>query len=404
MSDPLMTIPALRAAVLVPVLLGVQRQLPEERAGVPDPVRPGFEEATANTLVTLTAARLHRPVLLPVRPRRPDRRSLRQGDHRAARETRRDRRLGARRRRLLAALRADHVRHAVPVRRHRDAVRADQIRHPPRSSEEGRAARRQCAGRRRDLHGDPARHHRRRLAAKEGVHPVYFAVADLVFSLRLLGIEPADPATTGQGAPNLCVDRNIARSTGSLLKDLWIDNRLWWGGLVTSWFWLVGAVALSLMPPLVKGVLGAAKTSSPRISRSSRSRSRSARCLRPGSRMAASCCSRRWSAHFCSRSSRSTSALPPGRADRDRRSSASREVFSSWQGHPHRDRPCWPCDRGRPVHRAVVRRRPVLGRRRQARPRGRRRQRAQCGVHRRRHADRRGAAGLRPRRCRNCSS
>ena len=29
-----------------------------------------------------------------------------------------------------------------------------------------------------------------------------------------------------------------------------------WGALVTSWFWLVGAVALSLMPPLVKNVLG----------------------------------------------------------------------------------------------------------------------------------------------------
>src|SRR5207342_924416 len=62
---------------------------------------------------------------------------------------------------------------------------------------------------------------------------------------------------TGQGAPQLYIDPNIARSTGSLLRDLWIDKRLWWGGLATSWFWLVGAVALSLMPPLVKLVLGA---------------------------------------------------------------------------------------------------------------------------------------------------
>ncbi|MFL5063728.1 MAG: acyl-[ACP]--phospholipid O-acyltransferase, partial [Xanthobacteraceae bacterium] len=30
----------------------------------------------------------------------------------------------------------------------------------------------------------------------------------------------------------------------------------WWGGLVASWFWLVGAVVLSLMPPLVKTTLG----------------------------------------------------------------------------------------------------------------------------------------------------
>ncbi len=34
------------------------------------------------------------------------------------------------------------------------------------------------------------------------------------------------------------------------------DRRLWWGALVTSWFWLVGAVVLSLLPPLVKNVLG----------------------------------------------------------------------------------------------------------------------------------------------------
>ena len=62
---------------------------------------------------------------------------------------------------------------------------------------------------------------------------------------------------TGQGAPNLIIDPNIARSTGSLLQHLWSDKRLSWGGLVTSWFWLVGAVVLSLMPPQVKNMLGA---------------------------------------------------------------------------------------------------------------------------------------------------
>jgi acyl-[acyl-carrier-protein]-phospholipid O-acyltransferase / long-chain-fatty-acid--[acyl-carrier-protein] ligase len=96
------------------------------------------------------------------------------------------------------------------------------------------------------------------LAAKEGVHPVYFAVLIMVFSLACWGSSLLIPKT-GQGAPNLYVDPNIARSTGALLKDLWIDKRLWWGGLVTSWFWLVGAVALSLMPPLVKNVLGASE-------------------------------------------------------------------------------------------------------------------------------------------------
>ena len=94
------------------------------------------------------------------------------------------------------------------------------------------------------------------LAAKEGNHPAVFGAMIVVFSLLCWGASLMIPRT-GQGAPHLYVDPNIARSTGSLLRDLWIDKRLWWGAIVTSWFWLVGAVALSLMPPLVKHVLGA---------------------------------------------------------------------------------------------------------------------------------------------------
>ena len=94
------------------------------------------------------------------------------------------------------------------------------------------------------------------LAAKEGNHPGWFATLIIIFALACWGSSLLIPRT-GQGAPNLYVDPNIARSTGALLKDLWSDSRLWWGSLVTSWFWLVGAVALSLMPPLVKSVLGA---------------------------------------------------------------------------------------------------------------------------------------------------
>lgn len=93
------------------------------------------------------------------------------------------------------------------------------------------------------------------LAAKEGNHPAMFGAMIMVFALLCWGASLLIPRT-GQGAPTLYVDPNIARSTGALLKDLWSDHRLWWGGLVTSWFWLVGAVALSLMPPLVKTVLG----------------------------------------------------------------------------------------------------------------------------------------------------
>jgi acyl-[acyl-carrier-protein]-phospholipid O-acyltransferase/long-chain-fatty-acid--[acyl-carrier-protein] ligase len=94
------------------------------------------------------------------------------------------------------------------------------------------------------------------LAAKEGSHPAIFGTMIMVFAVLCWAASLLIPRT-GQGAPNLYVDPNIARSTGSLLKDLWSDHRIWWGALVTSWFWLVGAVALSLMPPLVKTVLGA---------------------------------------------------------------------------------------------------------------------------------------------------
>ncbi|MGE0856087.1 MAG: acyl-[ACP]--phospholipid O-acyltransferase [Hyphomicrobiaceae bacterium] len=61
---------------------------------------------------------------------------------------------------------------------------------------------------------------------------------------------------TGEAAPHLTITRNPWTSTVRLLKDLKADRRLWIGGLITSWFWLVGAVALSLLPPLMKDALG----------------------------------------------------------------------------------------------------------------------------------------------------
>jgi acyl-[acyl-carrier-protein]-phospholipid O-acyltransferase/long-chain-fatty-acid--[acyl-carrier-protein] ligase len=65
---------------------------------------------------------------------------------------------------------------------------------------------------------------------------------------------------TGEGAPDLRVDPNVARSTYSLLRDLWADSRLWRGSVVVSWFWLVGAVVLSLLPVLVKTGLNGSET------------------------------------------------------------------------------------------------------------------------------------------------
>jgi acyl-[acyl-carrier-protein]-phospholipid O-acyltransferase/long-chain-fatty-acid--[acyl-carrier-protein] ligase len=94
------------------------------------------------------------------------------------------------------------------------------------------------------------------LAAGPGAHPSIFAGLIMVFALLCWGSSLMIPKT-GEGAPNLRVDPNIARSTLGLLRELWNDRRLMWGAIVTSWFWLVGVVALQLMPVLVKSVLGA---------------------------------------------------------------------------------------------------------------------------------------------------
>jgi len=61
---------------------------------------------------------------------------------------------------------------------------------------------------------------------------------------------------TGEGAPHLKIEANIAVSTLATMRHLHSDSRLWWGALVVSWFWLVGIVVLSLLPPLIKTLIG----------------------------------------------------------------------------------------------------------------------------------------------------
>lgn len=93
------------------------------------------------------------------------------------------------------------------------------------------------------------------LAAHGGAGTLAFGALIMAFALlSWLAARLIPP--TGQADPTLKIDANIARSTVSLLRQLWSDSRLWWGGLVTSWFWLTGVVAMSLMPSLVKTVLG----------------------------------------------------------------------------------------------------------------------------------------------------
>lgn len=93
------------------------------------------------------------------------------------------------------------------------------------------------------------------IAAKDGGHAPVFSALVMGFSLLCWLSSLAIPSS-GQGAPGLAVTANIAASTARQLRHLRADPRLWWGAMVTSWFWLVGIVVLSLMPPLVKTLIG----------------------------------------------------------------------------------------------------------------------------------------------------
>src|SRR5215216_5527005 len=57
-------------------------------------------------------------------------------------------------------------------------------------------------------------------------------------------------------APDLVITANPWTSTVRLLKTLYAEPRLWDGMVIVSWFWMVGAIVLSLLPALVKGGVG----------------------------------------------------------------------------------------------------------------------------------------------------
>ena len=92
------------------------------------------------------------------------------------------------------------------------------------------------------------------LAARGG-DVVEFSVLVVGFALACWIVSLLIPPT-GEGAPTLKVNANIAASTLAMIRHLRADPRPWWGAMVTSWFWLVGIVVLSLLPPLIKILIG----------------------------------------------------------------------------------------------------------------------------------------------------
>jgi MFS family permease len=93
------------------------------------------------------------------------------------------------------------------------------------------------------------------LAAHRGGETVPFAALVIGFSVACWVSALLIPRT-GEGAPRLQIAVNVATSTAAMIRYLRGDSRLWWGAMVTSWFWLVGIVVLSLLPPLIKVVIG----------------------------------------------------------------------------------------------------------------------------------------------------
>jgi acyl-[acyl-carrier-protein]-phospholipid O-acyltransferase/long-chain-fatty-acid--[acyl-carrier-protein] ligase len=93
------------------------------------------------------------------------------------------------------------------------------------------------------------------LAAHNGGDPWKFAGLMIVLAGLSLVSSLFIPKV-GSRAPELKVSANVVASTWALLVDLKREPRLWWCGLASSWFWGVGAVVLSLLPPLVKDTLG----------------------------------------------------------------------------------------------------------------------------------------------------
>jgi MFS family permease len=83
-----------------------------------------------------------------------------------------------------------------------------------------------------------------------------------VFFVAVVGVAMAAWAAarfipgTRPSAPNLQISPNIIRSSGAVVAQLKQDRRIMWGALTTSWFWLVGILVLSLLPPLIKNVIG----------------------------------------------------------------------------------------------------------------------------------------------------
>jgi len=86
-------------------------------------------------------------------------------------------------------------------------------------------------------------------------HTGWVALAIVGLAVLCWAFASRIPATA-PSAPNLSITVNPWTSTTRLLKSLYAEKRLWDGMVIVSWFWLVGAIVLSLLPVLVNDIVG----------------------------------------------------------------------------------------------------------------------------------------------------
>ncbi len=92
-------------------------------------------------------------------------------------------------------------------------------------------------------------------AAAEGRAP-WTVVAQLMVVAAACYATSRYIPSTGVGAPGLKVDFNPWRATREILRELRADDRQWVGAIAVSWFWMVGAITLSLVPVIIKSRIG----------------------------------------------------------------------------------------------------------------------------------------------------
>src|SRR5579871_4226012 len=93
------------------------------------------------------------------------------------------------------------------------------------------------------------------LLVSGSTHMGWVTSAIMLLALLSWAFAARIPDTT-PSATDLTVTANPWTSTVRLLKSLYAEPRLWDGMLIVSWFWLAGAVVLSLLPALIKDIVG----------------------------------------------------------------------------------------------------------------------------------------------------